>query len=46
MHVIKARANFGIPEEWHTKHGKDEHDQEEKEANVDQSWEGHDQGEK
>ena len=45
MNIIKTRSNFDIFEKWHPKDWEDKHDKEEKERNVDQGWERHDQGE-
>ena len=45
MHVIEARTNFDILKERHSEHSKDEHDQEQKEADVDEGGEGHDERE-
>ena len=45
MHVVKSWSDFDILEEGHTEDGKDEHDKEEQQADVDQGRKGHHQGE-
>ena len=46
MYVIKSGPDHDILEQRHAKNRKDEHDQEEKEADINQSREGHDKGKK
>lgn len=45
VHIIKARPDLDSSKEGHAKDREDEHDQEQKESNVDQGRKGHDQRE-
>ena len=43
--VVEASSDLNISEQRHSKDGEDEHDQEEKEADVEEGWHRHDEGE-
>ena len=45
VHIVEAAPNLDILEERHAEDGKDEHDQEEEEADVEQGRHGHHEGE-
>jgi len=45
VNIIKATFVSDVHEERHAKYGKDEHDEKEQEANVEECWQGHCQGE-
>ena len=45
VNIIEAGSDLDIFEKTHSEDGQDEHDQEEKKTNVEESWQRHDQGE-
>ena len=45
MDVVETGSDFDVLKEGHAKHAENKHDEEEQETNIDQSREGHHQGE-
>ena len=45
MNIIEATSDLNIFEKTHPKDSENEHDEEKKKADVEESWEWHDKGE-
>jgi hypothetical protein len=45
VNIVEASAYLNVLEEAHPEDSKNEHDEEEKQADVEEGWHGHDEGE-
>ena len=45
MNIIETAADLNILEQGHAEHGKDKHDEEEQEADIEEGRHRHDEGE-